>query len=67
MWQRTFVGVSVLLGERLDEACEALPARDAPSEALAQTLRDAARPVRARALADVAEETLRAVREATLR
>lgn len=70
MWQRSFVGVQVLAGGTLEEARAALPEgaeTAAATEALVRELSDPKRTVRARALAAVGEEVLRAVKEITLR
>lgn len=70
MWQRSFVGVQVLTGAKLEEACAALPEgaeTTAATASLVRELRDPKRTVRARALAAAAEEVLRAVKETTLR
>jgi hypothetical protein len=72
VWERSFVAVSVLLGEpgprSVDDALAALP--DGAERRLAELttkLRDPRRPVRAQGLAMVAQEIAVAIGEATLR
>ncbi len=68
MWQRSFVGVSVLVGATYDDALALLePGAEATLGDLPAKMRDARRPVRAQALATVAHEVAVALGEVTLR
>ncbi len=68
MWERSFVAVSVLLGGSVDDAVAALPVGSAGRVAeLAGKLKDSRRPVRAQALAVVAQEVAIAIGEVALR
>jgi len=71
VWERSFVAVSVLVGESLEDALGALPALAArPASGLADLearLRDSRRPVRAQGLALGAHEVAVAIGEVTLR
>ena len=66
MWERSFVGVSVLLGATAEDAAGLLAAA-APPSALDARLRDGRRAVRAQALAVVAQEIAVELTEMTLR
>ncbi|HSO37437.1 MAG TPA: hypothetical protein VLT33_33155 [Labilithrix sp.] len=68
MWERSFVGVSVLLGASIDDALGQLPdeARTRVAE-LETRLRDARRPMRAQGLAVAVQEVAMAITEVTLR
>ncbi|MDB4941867.1 MAG: hypothetical protein JWP97_1401 [Labilithrix sp.] len=68
MWQRTFVGVSVLLGASIDEAIAALPeGLPAAASDLEAKLRDGRRAMRAQGLAVIGQEVAVALGEVTLR
>lgn len=68
MWQRSFVGVSVLLGASVDEVLGAFPAGiETALGDLPQKLRDPRKVVRAQALATVAQEVAVALDQVTLR
>jgi len=68
VWERSFVGVSVLLGASVDDALAQLPdeGRSRVGD-LEAKLRDGRRPVRAAGLALVAQEIAIAIGEITLR
>lgn len=70
MWEKSFVGVSMLLGASYDDA-RAMVTPDALSaaalDALGEKARDPRRAVRAQALATVAQEIVVAIDEVTLR
>ena len=65
MWERSFVGVSVLLGATAEDATSSLFEAPSPSQ-LDTRLRDSRRAVRAQALAVVAQEIAVALAEMTL-
>ena len=68
MWQRTFVGVSVLLGASVDDAFGGLPAgSEANLGDLSAKLRHPKRAVRAHALASVIQDVAIAIDAITLR
>ena len=68
MWERSFVGVSVLLGASVDDALAQLSDEGRSRVGDLETkLRDARRPVRAAGLALVAQEIAIAIGEITLR
>lgn len=68
MWERSFVAVSVLLGEPVEDAIAALPVgSEARVAELAGKLKDSRRTVRAQGLAVVAQEVAVAIAEVTLR
>ena len=66
MWERSFVGVSVLLGATAEDATSLIADAPPPSH-LDARLRDNRRAVRAQALAVVAQEIAVALGEITLR
>lgn len=66
MWERSFVGVSVLLGAAAEDATGLLAVATPPSD-LDARLRDGRRAVRAQALAVVAQEIAVELTEMTLR
>jgi hypothetical protein len=77
VWQRSFLAVSVLLGDSIDDAIAALPDGVGPAarasgqrpdlDELATNLRDPRRAVRAKSLALVAQEVAVAIGEVTWR
>ncbi len=67
MWQRSFVGTTVALGEGVDVAIAALGDLDAPATQLAQELRAAERTTRATALARAVRDVVVAIDEGALR
>lgn len=70
MWEKSFVGVSMLLGASYDDARGMVtPAGVSATslDAFAEKLRDPRRAVRAQALATVAQEIVVAIDEVTLR
>lgn len=71
MWEKSFVGVSMLLGASYDDARGMVTPGSAPAaaalDALGEKLRDPRRAVRAQALATVAQEIVVAIDEVTLR
>ena len=68
MWETSFVAVSVLIGDGVDDALAALGPEGAPrAEAVARRLRDPRKVARAQALADALKDVAEAVDEVTLR